>query len=65
MNILEQYDIVPLTPEQALERIKAAANDEDQEQGHIDADDALCCLLVHLGFTYIVEKYLEIPKWYA
>ena len=65
MNILEQYDIVPLTSDQALERIKAAANDEDQEQGHIDADYALCGLLVHLGYTDIVEQYLEIPKWYA
>lgn len=65
MNEIEMYGITPLTPEQALERIKAAANDDDQEQGHIDADDALCCLLLHLGFTEIVEKYLEIPKWYA
>lgn len=67
-NILEEHKIVPLTPEQARERIKAAAktaNDEDQEQGHMDADDALCGLLVHLGYTDIVEQYLEIPKWYA
>lgn len=64
MNILEQNDIVPLTPDQARERIKAAS-ELGVEEGHCEADDALCGLLVHLGFTDIVEKYLEIPKWYA
>jgi len=64
MNKVEMYGITPLTPEQALERIKAAA-DLGVEDGHVEADDALCGLLVHLGFTDIVEKYLEIPKWYA
>lgn len=65
MTILKEYDIVPLTPAQARELIKAAANNDDQEYGHRDADDVLCGLLVHLGFTDIVEKYLKIPKWYA
>lgn len=64
MNNIEMYGITPLTPEQALERIKAAA-EHGVEDGHVEADDALCGLLVHLGFTDIVEKYLEIPKWYA
>lgn len=61
MNILEQFS---LTPEQARERIKAAA-EHGVEDGHIEADDALCGLLVHLGYTDIVEQYLKIPKWYA
>lgn len=65
MNILERYDIVSLTPEQALERINNAAACHGVEEGHVEADDALCGLLVHLGFTDIVEKYLKIPKWYA
>ena len=64
MNKIEMYGITPLTPDQALERIKAA-KDLGVEGGHVEADDALCGLLVHLGFTDIVEKYLEIPKWYA
>lgn len=64
MNNIEMYGITPLTPDQALERIKAAA-DHGVEEGHVKADDALCGLLVHLGFRDIVEQYLEIPKWYA
>lgn len=64
MNEIEMYGITPLKPDQALERIKAAA-DHGVEAGHVEADDALCGLLVHLGFTDIVEKYLQIPKWYA
>jgi|GEM_PF-4223273 len=61
---IEQYDIRPLTPEQALDKIMAAS-EEDCEGGHVDADDALCGLLLHLGFSDIVEQYLRIPKWYA
>ena len=64
MNKIEMYGITPLMPEQALELIKAAA-DHGVESGHEEADEALCGLLVHLGFTDIVEKYLKIPKWYA
>jgi hypothetical protein len=45
----------------ALER----ASTEDQECGHIAADDALCELLENLGFCDVVEAYRKIPKWFA
>lgn len=46
-------------------RLAIAANELDQELSHMDADEALCDLLVELGFSLVVQDYLAIPKWFA
>lgn len=38
---------------------------KDKEMAHIFADDALCDLLIELGFDEIVNEYNTIDKWYA
>lgn len=59
------FGIQPLTPDQVRERLLQIAQDYDQEEGHIQADDAICGLLLHLGYEDIVENYCKLPKWYA
>jgi hypothetical protein len=49
----------------ALRRLKDAASDNDIERSHGKADDALCEALIALGFSAVVERFRELPKWYA
>lgn len=37
----------------------------DTESAHAYADDALCDLLVALGYKEVVDEYNKIHKWYA
>jgi hypothetical protein len=37
----------------------------DYERAHAVADDALCSLLVSLGYKDVVEEYSKITKWCA
>lgn len=37
----------------------------DEENGHIAADQALCDLLICLGFSDVVADFNAMPKWYA
>lgn len=37
----------------------------DTEDAHFGADEDLCILLRELGFEKVVEKYVEVDKWYG
>lgn len=54
-----------MTKEKAIERLRELQADGDQENGHIEADDILCELLVSLGYEDVVKEYHKIGKWYA
>lgn len=45
--------------------MKKAMENDDQETAHVQADNALCGLLLHLGYDDIVDNFNEMPKWYA
>ena len=51
--------------EQTLEAFVDAYADHDSESGHEDADQALCELLVCLGYREVVDAFNELEKWYA
>ena len=46
-------------------RLKEAQKNWDQENAHIEGDEALCDLLKGLGLNEIVEEFEGINKWYA
>lgn len=48
-----------------IEILKKSQSNLDIEMAHSDAGDALCDLLVHLGFTDVVEEWKRVDKWYA
>lgn len=37
----------------------------DIEADHVKADQILCAFLKNLGYEKLVEKYIEVDKWYA
>ena len=47
------------------EAILDEAAEEDTETAHSLADMCLCRILEELGFYDVVERYEQIPKWYA
>lgn len=52
----------------ALERLARAnklSDEQDEEQAHIEADDALCQLLIDLGYTDVIAEYDKVKKWYS
>jgi len=51
--------------ETAIQRLQDAAAARDKEHAHAAADDALCKLLVGLGYEDVVEEYMKVGKWYA
>ena len=53
-----------MTPEEAIDQIKALQND-DPESAHIEADSILCQLLQSLGFSEVVDEFDKLRKWYA
>jgi hypothetical protein len=46
-------------------RLKEAQKNWDNENAHIEGDDALCELLKGLGFEDVVYEFESINKWYA
>jgi len=38
---------------------------ESPDMQHSKADDALCCMLVYLGYSDVVEAWKKIPKYFA
>ncbi len=61
MTDQEKYEAV-------LRRLQDAAQDDDQESAHVEADDALCdALLIALGDAAkpILDAYGAIGKWFA
>lgn len=49
----------------ALVALKVAETCGDTEVAHIDADKALCALLVSIGYQDVVDAFALVPKWYA
>lgn len=54
-----------MTREQAIARLRLAAESGDTEAAHADADKVLCTLLIALGYADVVAEYEGVPKWYA
>ena len=59
------HDIEPVTREEAMRLLLEADDWVDREAAHIQADRALCGLLLSLGFDDIVEVFERVDKWYA
>ncbi|MDA5496923.1 hypothetical protein [Yersinia aleksiciae] len=51
--------------EEIIERLKADQDSGDPESAHSNADDALCDLLINLGYSDVVAEYNKVEKWYA
>lgn len=49
----------------AIKKLLECAKNDDIEIAHIDADNALCNLLIVLGYENIVNLYRKVSKWYA
>ena len=49
----------------ALFELREAAASGDTEAAHGRADEALCDLLMALGYTEIVNAWRNVDKWYA
>lgn len=51
----------------AIIKLEAAKSieDADREVAHIRADEALCELLLALGYSDVVDAFEDIGKWYA
>ncbi len=41
------------------------SEDSSPEDDHIEADHLLCDLLRELGYDEVVDKFIEIKKWYS
>lgn len=59
-----------MTPEEALEEAKQIVlkNSDDgcyfPEKGHPDIDDLFCDVLRSLGYSELVDYYLEQERWF-
>jgi hypothetical protein len=51
--------------EEIIKRLKAEQCNDDTEAAHINADDALCDLLINLGHSDVIDEYNKVKKWYA
>jgi hypothetical protein len=56
---------VELAEAEALLRLRDLQKGYDQETAHVEADAAVCKLLVALGYEHVVNEYAKIDKWYA
>ena len=48
-----------------IEKMEECIRNDDTEGAHYDADGLLCELLRKLGYNELVDKYIEVDKWYA
>lgn len=48
-----------------MAELTAAANNEDTEGAHIDADSSLASFVQTLGFDDVAEAYDKVNKWYS
>ena len=53
--------------EECLKSLKAANDiaEDDTEAAHVMSDDAICRLLIKLGYRDVIEEYRKVPKWYS
>lgn len=54
-----------MTEQEAADRIRYLAENEDTEDAHIEADRILCELLTQLGYNKVVLEFRKMHKWYA
>lgn len=54
-----------MSPDEALEKMRAIGTYTDIEEGHLEADAILIELLVSLGHRDLCEEWNRIEKWYA
>lgn len=54
-----------MTQQEAIEKLVALQQCGDQEEGHWEADDTLCELLLALGYVQVVEEWRKVGKRYA
>lgn len=55
-----------MTKEEAIKQLEEMSKRVgDTEMSHIEADEVLCELLCHLGYSEVVDAYNKIDKWYA
>lgn len=38
---------------------------KDEMTAHIEADELLCDLLISIGYKELVDKWLEVDKWFS
>ena len=55
-------DVKPFDKQGLLDALEKAAESDDTEEAHGDADDAL---IDYINDKDISEAYHKIPKWYA
>lgn len=65
MTLTSKAEKLQQAREHAISRLKAAQESGDTECAHIEADDALCELLIDLGFKDVVDEWEKIHKWFA
>lgn len=62
-------DLVVLLPDERAERfisrLKLLQQSGDVEVAHLEADQALCELLLELNFGDVVDEWHKVTKWYA
>ena len=51
--------------QEAINALSTAKHCGDNEQGHLNADEALLELLEKLGYQEVVDEFRAVPKWYA
>jgi len=51
--------------QEAINELSTAKHCGDEEIGHLNADEALCELLIKLGYEEVVDEFRAVPKWYA
>lgn len=62
---LGSQPVVSITPAEFTRRMDLCAENDDPEQGHVDADDLMCEVLRQLGYGDGVTVYVAMTKWYA
>ena len=54
------------TPEEFADEMRRLnINIEHTEDRHIEMDDAMCALLISLGYEEGIEVFIDAKKWYA
>ena len=54
-----------MTPENAIELLRAEQANDDTEAAHINADEIICKLLSALGYQDVVHEYDKVNKWFS
>lgn len=50
---------------EAIKSIEKLIDEDDVEIAHTEADNILCEVLEHLGYTKLVKTWKKVPKHYS